>query len=90
MKVLKFGAVWCSGCLVMGPRWKKVEKEYPFFESEYYEYDDSPEKVKEYGIEDSTLPTFIFLDKNEEEIDRISGEVSEKKLVKLVKKYKDR
>jgi len=25
MKVLKFGAVWCSGCLVMRPRWRSIE-----------------------------------------------------------------
>jgi len=29
MKVLKFGAVWCSGCLVMNPRWRGVEEENP-------------------------------------------------------------
>lgn len=90
MKVLKFGAVWCSTCLVMKPRWAKLEKKYPVFESEYIEYDDCPEKVKEYGVEDSTLPTFIFLDKNGEELERISGEVSEKKLLKLINKYKDK
>jgi len=25
MKVLKFGAVWCPGCLVMRPRWAEIE-----------------------------------------------------------------
>lgn len=90
MKVLKFGAVWCSGCLVMKPRWKKIEKEYPVFESEYFEYDDSPEKVKEYGIEEGSLPTFIFLDKNGNELERIEGEISEEKIIELINKYKDK
>lgn len=90
MKVLKFGAVWCSSCLVMKPRWAKLEKEYPVFESEYIEYDNSPDKVHKYGVEDSSLPVFIFLDKKGNELERISGEVSEKKLLELINKYKDR
>ena len=30
MKVLKFGAVWCPGCLVMKPRWKEIETDSTF------------------------------------------------------------
>jgi thioredoxin-related protein len=74
----------------MKPRWKKIEKEYPVFESEYFEYDDSPEKVKEYGIEEGSLPTFIFLDKNGNELERIEGEISEEKIIELINKYKDK
>jgi len=90
MKVLKFGAVWCSACLVMKPRWRKVEKEYPVFESEFFDYDNSPEEVKKYGIEDASLPIFIFLDKEGNEIERVSGEISEKTIVNLVEKHKDK
>jgi len=34
MKVLKIGAVWCNGCLVMKPRWEELEKENPWLETE--------------------------------------------------------
>jgi len=90
MKVLKFGATWCSACLVMKPRWKKVEEIYPIFESEFFDYDNSPEEVKKYGVEDASLPVFIFLDKEENEIERVSGEISEKAIVNLVEKYRDK
>ncbi|MBD3365745.1 hypothetical protein GF360_00150 [candidate division WWE3 bacterium] len=90
MKVLKFGAIWCSGCLVMKPRWQKIEKEHPVFESEYYEYDDCPGKIKKYGIEEGSLPTFIFLDKKGNELERVTGEISEKKILELVEKYKSK
>jgi len=35
------------------------------------------------------LPVFIFLNKNGEEIIRISGEYSKNKLIELITKYKD-
>ena len=40
MKVIKIGAEWCSGCLVMRPRWEKVEDKMPDLETEYYDYDE--------------------------------------------------
>jgi hypothetical protein len=27
MHIVKIGAAWCSGCLVMKPRWAEIEKE---------------------------------------------------------------
>ena len=35
MKVLKFGAIWCSGCLVMKPIWKEIEEELNCLDTEY-------------------------------------------------------
>ena len=90
MKVLKFGADWCSTCLVMKPRWKKVGKTHPVFESEFFDYDSSPEEIEKYGIEDASLPIFIFLDKEGNEMERLSGGISEKTIVSLIEKYKDR
>lgn len=76
MKVLKFGAIWCNACLVMKPRWKKIEEEFPWLESEYFEYDDSQNDVKKYNISSEKIPTFVFLDKHGDEIERHSGELS--------------
>ena len=39
MKVLIFGAVWCPGCIIMKPRWKKIEEELTWLQTEYYDYD---------------------------------------------------
>lgn len=73
MKVIKIGAVWCSGCLIMNNIWNKVIKQYSF---DYLELDlDMDEEVVEnYGTFD-VLPTFIVLD-GEREITRFSGEFS--------------
>jgi thiol-disulfide isomerase/thioredoxin len=87
MKVIKFGAVWCSGCLVMGPRWKEIEKDNPWLVTEYYDVDEQYQIAEKYLLTD--YPAFIFLDKKGQEINRLYGEVEKKELIKLIEKYKD-
>ncbi len=84
MKVLKFGAVWCSGCLVMRPRWQEVAKEIPELVTEYFDFDKEKDMVAKYKI-DKKLPAFIFLDKQGNEFLRLTGEVDKDKLVEIVK-----
>ncbi len=88
MKVLKFGAVWCPGCLVMRPRWERLEAEFPWLDTEYYDYDSSPEAVQRYAVV-GTLPVFIFLDASGNELTRLQGEISEARLRELVQKYRN-
>jgi len=90
MKVIKIGAVWCSGCLVMGPRWKEIEKENPWLKTSFFDFDKDQDKIKKYKIEGDLLPTFIFLDEKGREFLRLNGEVSKKKLLGLISKYKDK
>jgi thiol-disulfide isomerase/thioredoxin len=89
MKVLKFGAVWCAGCLVMRPRWQEIEKELPWLATEYYDFDKDKEAVEKYKI-DQNLPTFVFLDKESREILRLSGEPSKEELLKIIEENKDK
>lgn len=89
VKVLKIGAVWCSGCLVMRPRWLKIEKEHPWLKTEAYDFDQDKEIVEEYRIESGRLPEFIFLDKSGQEFLRLHGEPSQKKLVKIILENKN-
>lgn len=89
MKVLKFGAVWCPGCLIMRPRWEEIEKEYPWLETEYFEFDESKDAVNTYNIMDK-LPVFIFLDKKGKEFLRLEGEISKNKLTELITSNKDK
>jgi thiol-disulfide isomerase/thioredoxin len=86
MKVLKFGAVWCPGCLVMRPRWEKIEKENDWLKTEYFDVDEFPDMIEKYDLQE--YPTFIWFDKNEQEIERTQGEVSEVELVDLINKHK--
>ncbi len=89
MKVLKFGAAWCSGCLVMKPRWQEIEKEQPWLKTQYFDYDQDKEAVKKYDI-DKNLPTFVFLDRKGKEFLRLHGELSKEELVKVILENKDK
>ncbi len=90
MKVLKFGAVWCSGCLVMRPRWQEVEAENPWLKTEYHDFDTDNEAVTRHKIGSGKLPTFIFLDNNEKEILRLSGEVQKSEILKAIEENRNR
>ena len=89
MKILKFGANWCPGCLIMKPRFKEIETENPWLKNEYYDFDEDKKAVEKYKI-DKTLPTFVFLDKNENEFLRLSGEIEKEKIVDLINKNRKR
>ena len=83
MKVIKIGASWCSGCVVMRPRWDKIEK-IRKIETEYYDFDIYEDMLKDkYQIGDK-LPIFIFLDNNNQEITRLVGEPSEEEILKVI------
>ena len=82
MKVIKIGAIWCGGCLVMNKIWKELTSKYNFSYEEL-DYDMDEEEVKKYDV-GKTLPVFIVLDNNKE-VDRIVGEVSLEEFEKKLK-----
>lgn len=88
MKIIKYGAKWCPGCKIMGPRWKEIESEMDWVNTEYIGVDENPQAVNEYKI--LSLPTFIFFDKEGEEIERFTGIVEKEILVEAVKRNKDK
>lgn len=81
MRVIKIGAIWCGGCLVMNKVWNKLIKNYSFDYTEL-DLDMDEDEVKNYNPGDK-LPVFIVLDGNRE-VERFIGEFSyddiEKKL----------
>lgn len=87
MKVIKVGAVWCPGCLVMRPRWQDIEKDNPWLDTIYYDYDTDQSEIEKYNV-GKTLPVFIFLDDHENELVRLIGEVSKKKIIEVIEEYK--
>lgn len=89
MKVLKFGAVWCSGCLVMKPRFKEIEEENPWLQTEYYDFDQDKEAVEKYNIT-NILPVFVFLNNKDEEFLRLEGEVDKSKLIEIINQNKEK
>jgi thiol-disulfide isomerase/thioredoxin len=90
MKVIKVGAVWCPGCLVMRPIWKRIEAENLWLTTEYYEFDEDKEIVAKYNINSGVLPVFIFLDKDDNEFLRLTGEVSRERILQVINEYKDK
>ncbi|MBW6441587.1 thioredoxin family protein [Patescibacteria group bacterium] len=89
MKVLKFGAVWCPGCLVMKPIWAEIEAEMTNLETEYYDFDNDKEMIEKYHI-DHILPVFVFLDNGDNEILRLTGEVDKDKLIDVINENIDK
>lgn len=90
MKVIKIGAVWCLGCLVMKARWIEIEKEHPWLKTQYLDFDKDEKKVEKYNVEGEKLPVFIFLDKKEKEFMRLHGEIEKEELVEIITKNKDK
>ena len=88
MKVLKIGAKWCPDCKIMTPRWKEIEKEYTWLKTDYILVDKNPEAINTYKV--LAVPTFIFFDKNEKEILRMSKIVKKDVLVKVILENKDK
>jgi len=82
VKLIKVGAVWCPACLVMASRLNKVVEKYNL-ELVNYDYDIDKEIVDKYNI-GNVLPELILLDEEDNEIKRLIGEQSLKKLEDFV------
>ena len=85
MKILKFNAVWCSGCLVMKKTIKEIEELYPNIEIESYDYDMDQEEVEKWNIGE-IIPVLIFVDENNNEISRLIGEKTKKEIIKEIER----
>jgi len=88
MKVIKIGAAWCQGCIIMKPRWAEIEKDNPWLKTEMYDFDDDKEIIEKYNVS-KELPCFIFLDEQENELIRLTGEVEKDELIRLINEYKE-
>ncbi len=84
MKILKFNAVWCPGCLVQRPIWDEVLKEITTLDITEYDYDLDEEEVIKYNVGDK-LPVVIMLDENNNEIKRLTGEKRKEEILSFLK-----
>ena len=87
MKIIKIGAVWCPGCLVMKRVWNDLKAKYPIIDFEELDYDMDNDLVKSYNS-GMILPVHIFFDDKGNELERVIGEVKEEKLIELINKYR--
>ena len=82
MKIIKIGAIWCGGCLVMNKVWNRLKEEYDF-EFIELDIDMNEEEVEKYNV-GNTLPVFIVID-NDKELLRITGELSYDEFINKLK-----
>ena len=87
MKIIKIGAIWCPGCLVMKKIWKNITELYPNIDIKDLDYDINGEEIKKYNP-GKVLPVIIFLDDNDNELERLIGEQKEKDITDIIDKYK--
>ena len=82
MRLVKIGAIWCSGCLVMNNVISKTLKNYKIDFTEY-DLDMDEEEAKPYNPGD-VLPVFIVFD-GDTETTRFVGEYSYDEFVSKLK-----
>ena len=88
MRIIKIGAVWCPGCLVMKKVWNKIISDYKDLDITNLDYDMDNLEVSKYNA-GKILPIVIFLDKNGNELERLIGEKSEEELRRKIDEYEN-
>lgn len=86
MRIIKIGAIWCPGCLVMKKVWKNILNDYPNLDITELDYDIDSSEVSKYNP-GKVLPVVIFLDNGNNELERLIGEQTEELLRKKIDEY---
>jgi thioredoxin 1 len=73
LTVVDFAAKWCPPCRMIAPRYDELatSNKYPKVSFLKVDVDDVQELAARFKIR--SMPTFLFLGKNGEEVDRFSG-----------------
>ena len=87
MKIIKIGAIWCPGCLVMKKIWKKILNDYQDLNVTELDYDMDSEEVNKYNP-GKVLPVIIFQDDTGNELTRLIGEQKENIIKDNIDKYR--
>ena len=83
MKIVKINSLACPSCIIMNEVFNKIKEKY----KDKLEYEEIDYDFDDYDYEvGKTLPVFIFISDNQE-VDRIIGEVSYERFEETLKKY---
>ena len=85
--VLLFEAIWCNDCKVMHSLWRNLKLEMPDLIIQKFEIDEHKEYCRTFGIIE--VPTVIFADENDRELERLIGIQHRDLIIDLIKKYKN-
>jgi thioredoxin 1 len=87
-KVYKMSATWCGPCKVYAPVFESVSKldEYKDIEFKEFDSDVNEDLFIKYGIRG--VPTTLFLDENDKELGRISGNIPKNILTEKINSFK--
>lgn len=84
MKIIKIGALWCPACIITNNSLNKLKEKHNFILEELdYDFDD----IEKYNVGD-ILPVLIFI-KDNQEIDRLIGEKTDKEIEEVLVKYEE-
>lgn len=81
-KVILASATWCGPCKAFGPVFENTMKEYDQVKSEHIDIDNNDEFIDKYSIQ--SVPVTLFLDENDEVIDKLQGNVGRKVLIEKI------
>jgi len=79
MKIIRISAAWCMSCIIMNQRLDDLKDTYHL---EFIDLDIDKDDVSVYEVQD-ILPVNILLNEKGQEIQRLKGEISTRKLRKL-------
>lgn len=87
MKIVKIGAMWCPGCIIMQKVWNKLSENYEL-DITSLDLDMDSEEVEKYNV-GNTLPVIIFY-KDNEEYKRLVGEKSYEEVESVIKELNEK
>lgn len=70
IKVLKFGADWCSPCKILDPVLVELRDEMPNVEFQFVDVEKEPEVAEKFGV--MGIPR-VFIFKNDEIVEDFTG-----------------
>jgi len=83
MKIIKITSLWCPSCLIVN----EVLNTLNDIEIINLDYDFDSEEVIKYQP-GKILPVLIFIDQNNNELERLIGEQKKETIINLIEKYR--
>ena len=84
MKIIKITSLWCPSCLIVNETLNELKDQ---IEITNLDYDYDSEEVKKHNP-GKILPVLIFVDKDNNELDRLIGEQEKNKIIEIVEKLR--